>query len=137
VSPIFLKLIIRTYGSDKHFGAVEADAAQHLDGLFEEADVKDRFGELEVSEVSGTLGHVAGARLAPRVSVHDALSRVHQPSELGPSALVRLRVADPALRHRHPTLQKNSSWSPFLFFHHIKNEVKVLQFFFKPSGMRK
>ena len=57
----------------------------------------------QVAEVTGTLGHVSGASLASGRSVDDALTRVHETTNLGAAALHRLGKADATVgRHRHP-----------------------------------
>ena len=52
-------------GGDEQLAAVEADTAENLHGLGHEARVEDGFGQVYVPEVTGTLGHVTRARLAP------------------------------------------------------------------------
>jgi hypothetical protein len=80
-------------GSHKELGAVEADAAQDLQRLGEEAGMEYRLGEVDVAEMAGTLGHVAGAGLAAGGAVHRPLPRVHQAAQLGPPALVSFGIS--------------------------------------------
>ncbi len=84
----------------QHLGAVEAHAPEDLDGLGEEPRVEDRLGQVEVAEVSRALGAVPGAGLAPGPPVDDALAGVHEAAQLGPAALVHLRVPDAPLGDR-------------------------------------
>ncbi len=55
--------------------------------------MEDRLGEVDVAEMAGTLGHVAGAGLAAGGAVHRPLTRVHQAAQLGPPALVSFRIS--------------------------------------------
>ncbi len=80
-------------GRDEELGTVEADAAQDLQRLGEEAGMEDRLGQVYVSEMAGTLGHVAGAGLAAGGAVHRPLTRVHQAAQLGPPALVSFGIS--------------------------------------------
>lgn len=66
--------------------------------------MKDWLGEIDVTKVTGTLGHVARASLTAGVPVDDTLTRVHEATQLGPAALHRLGEADAAIGHRHTTL---------------------------------
>ena len=64
--------------------------------------MEDRLGEVNVPEVSRTLGHIPGAGLAPAGPVHGALSGVHEAPELGSAPLIHLGVPDAALGDAHP-----------------------------------
>ena len=59
-------------------------------------DVKDWFGQLDVPEMTGAFGHIAGAGLTATGAIHGALARIHQPIELGSTALHRFRVLNAA-----------------------------------------
>ena len=64
---IISNLDFRISWSDEELAAVEADAAEDLLRLGEEAGVEHGLGQVDVPEMSGTLGHVAGAGLAPKI----------------------------------------------------------------------
>lgn len=88
-------------GTDEKLGAVETDAAQHFDRLHQESWVVDRLGEVDVSEVTGALGHAPGAGLAPCCAVDDALPRVHKATEFGPASLHHFGEPDASVGHGH------------------------------------
>ena len=88
-------------GTDEKLGTVETDAAQHFDRLHQESRVVDRLGEVDVSEVSGALGHATGAGLATRGAVDDALPRVHEAAEFGSTPLHNFWELDTSVGHGH------------------------------------
>ena len=94
-------LYFRVGGTDEKLGAVETDAAQHFDRLHQESRVVDRLGEVDVSEVSGALGHATGAGLATRGAVDDALPRVHEAAQFGSASFVNFRELDASVGHGH------------------------------------
>ena len=55
--------------------------------------MKDGLGEVQVAKMTGALGHVSCASLTTRGSVHGALPRVHEATQLGPTSFVCLRVS--------------------------------------------
>jgi len=57
-----------------------------------------------VTKVAGAFGHVAGARLAARRSVDNALARIHQTAQLGAATLHRFGELDAALGNGHAAL---------------------------------
>ena len=64
--------------TNEKLGAVETDATQNFDSLHQESGMVDRLGEIYVSEVTGALGHAAGARLASRGALDNTLPGVHE-----------------------------------------------------------
>lgn len=95
-----------TYRADQQLGTIETDASQYFDRLRYESNVKHGLGQINVTEMAGTLGHVPGTRLAPGIPVDHTLTRVHEPAELRPPALHGFGKPDTAFGHRHPTLPK-------------------------------
>lgn len=75
--------------ADEHLGAVEANAAENFDCLREETDVKDGLGQINVSEVTRALCEVSSTCLATRVAIDNALTWIHQTSELQISEMLR------------------------------------------------
>ena len=55
--------------------------------------MKNWFGEVQVTEVTGTLGHVPRAGLTPGGAVNSPLPRVHEAAQLGPPALIGFRIS--------------------------------------------
>lgn len=89
----------------QHLGAIEANASQHLNGLGKEANMKDGLGQIDVTKVTGTFGHVTSTRLTTGGAVNDTLPRIHQTAQFGPPSLHGLGELHPTIGHRHPTLQ--------------------------------
>ncbi len=87
--------------------AVEAEAAEDSDSFCHQSDVEDWFGELQMAEMAGTLGEIAGTRLASAATIQHALSRVHEPAELRFATFVDLWILD--LRRWHAPLKKATS----------------------------
>lgn len=55
-----------------------------------------RFGEIDVSKMAGTFGHITRTGLTAGLSVDDTLSGVHEATEFRAARLHRLREADAA-----------------------------------------
>ena len=82
-----------------------ADTAKDFDTLGEKPDVEHWPGQLNVSKMSGTGGHVARTRLALRGPIHHPLSGVHEPTKFRATPFHRVRVADTVgERHGHSFL---------------------------------
>ena len=87
--------------TNEKLGAVETDATQNFDSLHQESGMVDRLGEIYVSEVTGALGHAAGARLATRGALDNTLPGVHEAAELGPAPFHNLGELDAPVCHGH------------------------------------
>ena len=61
--------------------------------------MKHGFGQVDVTKMSGTFGHVARAGLASGGPVDDALAGVHETPEFGAAPFISFRVPDAALGH--------------------------------------
>lgn len=79
------------------------DMETYFECFCEEADIEYGLGQFEVSKVTRTVRHVAGACHTPSAAVDHSLPRVHQPADLRFASFIYFWIFDFA--HRHPPLK--------------------------------
>ena len=98
---------VRCYRVNEQFGTVEADTAEYFDCLGQKSNMEHGFGELNVTEMARTGGHVASTRLTLCGPLDYPLSGIHETTQLGPTTLHGIRVVNPIWEcHRHAFLEE-------------------------------